>query len=1394
MAGTRAMMMEQAINELKNYYGVKSKEDFYLLAITGDEATKAPDSEIPDTGPASKELFSGLQNLLDGGMLMKDMLASFKEISDQEELVTQLRKSFLVVGGIKNDTSADSLKDADPAGLIHNSISLVGMLPTTGKRLNKEENPTKASPSITLVQVRPAALNICTRDTGAVDLFMNSIPTLEWSRAVPYFNMMVVNPGKVLTLASDVGVKPSPGSLQMFLMGNDSSIPETATGDYSMSQAGYEFLKQNYPGTDNVVEDSSLTMDMSSFTSPQTLVPADRSYSSYDSIGEIVGDSDPGKNPILDKMRPFMTVESFTVGVKGTRGMMSTKSGKLEFTLHDRSRLSEIGDLIRPGTFGKNEILIEYGWSHPDGLASSADNAYSAYGRFLDTMKVKEKYGVANTSYNFTDDGQVKVTLNLVTKGVQAFNLNDIALDPEIQASWAVLEEVIQTVRILLKKLLPGKAMEDVTGVSQISKLNLTNAHEVLTGDSLKEIKTFQKSLTGKESTPQAASDLSNAITQASKNLREHQTNLASQIGMKIDELSAGNDPFLMPRFRVLPGQVEDLKERMSNKWLGGGWDVTGAMTPNPKLRAKLRTKTREYISHPINVEMKSVPTADAAMAMVELEDLETSMAELPGRAHIAALELVREMQQLRKGLKTGVTDGELAEFAWDKLNPTLSKYQREGTKFVMAWENTGVTKEHSDWDDVGFGGEIHTAIVDRSGHPARALKEMKQQHGGIGATLQLLENTGKMSSNQKDLINTYQLFAVAGAATSTGKAVGDMDTQELLAEAEELRDQLAKMASFRAQLDFQVPAGKSDRYMKIDVATGNPFMFQAYGATAETSVVAVDRYIANITSQAFSATMGTAPAGKGITVDGRTITYSEDGEAVVSVSGNVFSGIGATADAGYGSFNKITTAISEAAGLHSTDNLGQMGDAAKLKTRSTSRVMANVAEKMPLWGKWQYASLGKIFGTFVAAPIAATGKYDEVQLYFYCFNNKASWMWTQNISSMPVKIKDFKDRLADWRKKRGNVSINSFFAFMSKAFVSSMDNPAYGFQDYYEWDKEKLTVVIEEKVNIADMSQGKRLTLASAYAGSDGSTSQELVFKRPSLSIYVEVVPIRTRGGGDGIPSGEFSTICRVHVFDRVATKYAGANQILKLANTSNVGVIKSGMLPLVTMLDNDLGGANELDAADHKMMYNKYMQLATDMKLIKVNAIEIPLPPDSPEVGEGKTKVPSQDVYSINGGPEAIKYFVKSTMPCINIGSATSAVISAGAASKHNSKMATIHMMRWDKAGKENNMMPGSSETGLPMRMSPMTVTMETFGCPVLTFGQQFFIDFGTNTTLDDIYAVSGIDHKIAPGDFKTSITFVKMESYGQYESLLDVLNKAAISINLTNGEEPAEDTSTD
>jgi len=64
---------------------------------------------------------------------------------------------------------------------------------------------------------------------------------------------------------------------------------------------------------------------------------------------------------------------------------------------------------------------------------------------------------------------------------------------------------------------------------------------------------------------------------------------------------------------------------------------------------------------------------------------------------------------------------------------------------------------------------------------------------------------------------------------------------------------------------------------------------------------------------------------------------------------------------------------------------------------------------------------------------------------------------------------------------------------------------------------------------------------------------------------------------------------------------------------------------------------------------------------------------------------------------------------------------------------------------------------------------------GCPLLEYTQQFFIDFQTGTSIDNIYAITDINHTFEAGTFRTSAKFVPLEAYGKYNSLTENIRTA-------------------
>ena len=77
--------------------------------------------------------------------------------------------------------------------------------------------------------------------------------------------------------------------------------------------------------------------------------------------------------------------------------------------------------------------------------------------------------------------------------------------------------------------------------------------------------------------------------------------------------------------------------------------------------------------------------------------------------------------------------------------------------------------------------------------------------------------------------------------------------------------------------------------------------------------------------------------------------------------------------------------------------------------------------------------------------------------------------------------------------------------------------------------------------------------------------------------------------------------------------------------------------------------------------------------------------------------------------------------------------------------------------------------------MRIIPTTLNLTTQGCPLIHFAQQYFVDFNTGTTADNIYGVTGITHSFSQGEFTTGIKFAPMDAYGRYIGVIDQVRNA-------------------
>ena len=335
------------------------------------------------------------------------------------------------------------------------------------------------------------------------------------------------------------------------------------------------------------------------------------------------------------------------------------------------------------------------------------------------------------------------------------------------------------------------------------------------------------------------------------------------------------------------------------------------------------------------------------------------------------------------------------------------------------------------------------------------------------------------------------------------------------------------------------------------------------------------------------------------------------------------------------------------------------------------------------------------------------------------------------NVGQYPINKGKLKDKLFKQMKKTPSITIQKLLNMIKKTFVNFTGDDIYGMSKAYK-EKKDDEGKYEILKDYSDDEKGKQKyailkseILRAAYTDPDA----ERRFKKPSIQMFVECVQ------HENDPK---LSILRLHFFDKACTSYSSYAQLWSASSGSDLGIIgkyaSSGKA--VANVQEKLKKApkkerKKLEELESNRIArrNRHKKHADDqIKVFEKNGL-------IKKIQVGTTDGTPVFKYQIAGGPDQLRGILAANMPTLKYG----------------------------------------FDAGLPMTVKPVTLNIDTFGCPYVNFGQQFFVDFQTNTTIDDIYAVSGVQHSLSPGEFKTSIKLTPLNKMGQYRNVQDQFDDA-------------------
>lgn len=406
---------------------------------------------------------------------------------------------------------------------------------------------------------------------------------------------------------------------------------------------------------------------------------------------------------------------------------------------------------------------------------------------------------------------------------------------------------------------------------------------------------------------------------------------------------------------------------------------------------------------------------------------------------------------------------------------------------------------------------------------------------------------------------------------------------------------------------------------------------------------------------------------------------------------------------------------------------------------------------------KQGYVSLGKILTSFVATALAANEEYEECQVVFYPFNESAGGAFTANTSQFPINIAELKTIITEKFNVTGRLTCASFMRLLNAYFLRDQAQKIYGMSSLYQArdkkDRKKRKMAKSFKSTDA-FNSAKLGKLRKVYGLKD--TSAGLTFTLPQVTLRFDTAPLEVANGtkkGDAL---------RIHVMDQSLSKAAQLKEVF-------MGFSGDGVMQVINRVEKP----EEARVPNHSQIMNDQLKkLGPDGVNVITNATDLDL---------GVDKTVLEDIMVLTLGesmgagadkaPMDAKGVMLSLFPSLLYGTATSNIVSADLSTQADGQLLSVNLIRQNKTSEDNDV---GKDSGLPLQIMPTQLTLELLGCPFFAFTQQYFVDFGTNTTADNFYAISGVQHKFSPGEFKTSLNLVQLDAFGSFRSAVNKTKK--------------------
>jgi len=413
--------------------------------------------------------------------------------------------------------------------------------------------------------------------------------------------------------------------------------------------------------------------------------------------------------------------------------------------------------------------------------------------------------------------------------------------------------------------------------------------------------------------------------------------------------------------------------------------------------------------------------------------------------------------------------------------------------------------------------------------------------------------------------------------------------------------------------------------------------------------------------------------------------------------------------------------------------------------------------------------SFARLFATYFSSAATTIGgedaPIDEYQVIFYNFNELAGTVASVNIGEFPIDIDSLQNLYAEKvvKQKGENMTLLNFLEIVRESQFGNQRHKAYGFSDLYDEKGNLKTDHTDEllKRQIQNQGLGSSFVLPAIdfYVETSNYSSNNAV---QDLLTTFEVGSVIS---SKGIKPDGYKKIVRIHIYDKASIPHKAAYDILTNdgayveVDTKWQQTYRAKQQELIKKINEIKDQKIKKDALED---FEKTVKEQTSSDQIKIEKDQVTI--------AGISATARSISFADKNGKarfDLVKREISRFTPTITVGTNGTTIKSVNYGSEQDAKISTIMMLR-NRSETQNPSLPNGSAPGdLPLRVIPGSLSITTMGCPLFDYMQQFFIDLGTGTTIDNLYNITNLSHTLTPGSFTSDIKFTFADAYGKYES---------------------------